>query len=68
MVAKKNELAFVDEIKAEKKIPVRIPIGRGNDTSDVTVSINGHIWQIKRGELIEVPESVYMILVDAKYI
>lgn len=34
----------------------------------VPVMINGYLWNIKRGEFVEVPENVAKILENAKYI
>lgn len=65
---KKNEFAFIDKIKAEPKVRIRIPKKGETDNDDVPVSINGHIYQIKKGEFVEVPQSVADILANAKYI
>ena len=69
-MAKKNEneLAFIEVLKAEPKVKIRIPQKDEKDTDDVPVSINGHIYQIKKGEFVEVPESVAQILINAHYI
>lgn len=36
-----------------------------NDLPDETVCINGYIYQIKRGEAVDVPQSVYEVLEQA---
>lgn len=38
----------------------------GTSLSDVTVNVNGHTYQIKRGVEVEVPQTVYNVLVDAR--
>lgn len=38
----------------------------GTPLSDVTVSVNGHTYQIKRGVEVEVPKTVYNVLADAR--
>lgn len=67
-MAKKDEFAFIEEIKAEPKVRIRIPKKSETDIDDVPVSINGHIYQIKKGEFVDVPQSVALLLADAKYI
>ena len=44
-----------------KKVKILIPMTR-EDESDVTVGVNGRIWQIQRGEEVEVPECVAEVL------
>lgn len=59
-----------EEIKSkQKKVKIKIPIDKLNpkDTK-VPVCINGYIWEIKRGETVEVPENVANILLEAGYI
>ena len=51
--------------KAEKKIPFKIPLERGN-TGDVYVALNGRPYQIKRGVKVELPESVVKILLNSE--
>ncbi len=53
----------------EKKVKVTIPKDPINENDTfVPVSINGKIWQIKRGVEVEVPEEVKNILKEAGYI
>jgi maltose-binding protein MalE len=58
---------FVKKLQKETKIKVRIKEDP-KDKNDVPVCINGYIWQIKRGEFVEVPETVAKILAQAGYI
>ena len=58
-----------NEINKQDKIKIKIPIDKQNKTDSVVpVCINGYIWQIKRGESVEVPEVVADILTEAGYI
>lgn len=45
----------------EKKVKIRLPLSR-NARDDVYVGINGKSWLIKRGEEVEVPQSVALVL------
>lgn len=58
---------FVKRLQKEPKVKVRIKEDP-KDKNDVPVCINGYIWQIKRGEFVEVPETVAKILAQAGYI
>ena len=51
--------SFVDELKKQTKVTICIPL-RDNDEEGAfeVVSINGHIYQIKKGEDVEVPVEV----------
>ena len=51
----------VTTAKAEKKVKIRIPLSRENN-SDVFVGVNGRSWLIKRGVEVEVPECVVEVL------
>jgi len=56
-------------INAEKKVRIKIAVDPFNPGDMVVpVTINGYHWNIKRGESIEVPETVAKILFDAHYI
>jgi len=58
-----------EEIKKLPKVKIRIPKDPLNPKDEVVpVCINGYIWQIKRGETVEVPKPVADILADAGYI
>jgi hypothetical protein len=45
----------------EKKVKIKIPLTR-TEKDDVYVAVNGKPYQIKRGETVEVPESVAEVL------
>ena len=45
----------------EKKVKIKIPLTK-NDAEDVYVAVNGRSFLIKRGEEVEVPESVVEVL------
>ncbi len=53
------------KLKEEPKRTIMLPINNEKE-SDVFVSINGSRYQIKRGEEVEVPESVYNILIASQ--
>lgn len=55
-------------LDAQPKFRVRLPAPRKGDSPFEVVGINGYNIQIKKGESVEVPESVYMILQDAQII
>lgn len=46
---------------AEKKVKIRLPLTR-TEKKDVYVAVNGNSYLIKRGETVEVPESVAEVL------
>ena len=53
----------------EEKVKIVIPKDQINkNDSFVPVAINGYIYQIKRGETVEVPKEVARILKEAGYI
>ena len=49
------------ETKAPKKVKIKLPLTRA-EKDDVYVAINGESYLIKRGETVEVPESVAWVL------
>ena len=52
-----------------KKVEIEIPLNQLNPKdTDVTVQINGYVFQIKRGVEVEVPAPVKKLLKRAKYI
>lgn len=58
-----------DELRNGPKVRIKIPIDKQNTTDlTVPVSVNGHVYQIKRGEYVEVPAVVAEILEGAGYI
>lgn len=46
---------------AEKKVKIKLPLTR-SEKDDVFVGVNGKTYLIKRGETVEVPESVAEVL------
>lgn len=53
--------------KSEKMVSFKIPKGRNEqDRADVFVCVNGVSYQIQRGVIVELPESVYEVLVNAE--
>lgn len=56
-----NEVTNEAEVPAEKMVKIVIPMTR-DDEGDVIVGVNGYIWQIQRGEEVEVPECVAEVL------
>lgn len=65
-----NESKNVGEILSkQKKITIVIPKSELNPLEkNVPVTINGYTYNILRGEAVEVPEEVYKILKESKYI
>ena len=57
-MAKKDEMAFVDDLKKQEKRRIRIPKKNDKDNGFVPVSINGYIYQIKAWELETLVETV----------
>lgn len=49
------------KVYTEKKVKIKLPLTR-NEKDDVYVAVNGRPYQIKRGETVEVPESVAEVL------
>lgn len=65
---KKEALKTAKELK-KATVRIKIPVDPLNPKDLVVpVMINGYIWQIKRGETVDVPEEVANILENAKYI
>lgn len=57
------------EANKEAKVRIRIPLDKLNPKDLVVpVVINGYVWQINRGEAVEVPQTVADILAEAGYI
>lgn len=53
------------KLKAEPKRTIMLPL-RDEKEADVFVALNGSRYQIKRGEEVEVPESIYKILIESQ--
>ena len=65
---KKEALKTAKELK-KATVRIKIPVDPLNPKDLVVpVMINGYIWEIKRGETVDVPEEVSNILENAKYI
>ncbi len=63
------EMAAARALNAQKKVRVRIPLHPLNeDDRVVPVSVNGYNFFIRRGEWVEVPETVAELLANADYI
>lgn len=63
---KLNDMVDVrDELNAQKKVKITIP-STELERDPVVVGINGYVFQIKRDEPVEVPQSVLNVLNDAK--
>ena len=57
------------ELKKEKKITITIPKSELNPHEmNVPVTVNGWTYNIKLGESVEVPMTVFNILKEAKYL
>ena len=52
----------------EKTRTVIIPTDKKDPDNYVPVCINGNIWQVKKGEEVDVPEEVYEILKRSGYL
>ena len=64
MAETKKPGAFVDELKKQDKVKIRIPLREEDEEGAFeVVAINGHIYQIKKGEDVEVPVEVRARLV-----
>lgn len=54
-------MATGNTVNKPKMVKIRLPLSR-NEKDDVYVAINGKSYLIKRGETVEVPESVAEVL------
>lgn len=65
-MAKLKEGEFIEQLKAQEKVKVRIPLREDEKAGAFeVVSINGHIYQIRKGEDVEVPVGVRAILIKS---
>lgn len=65
----KKPKTFKEYLDNEEKANIRIPIDPQNPKDlFVRVALNGAIYQIQRGENVEIPKSIAQILREAKYI
>lgn len=53
-------------LSGAKRIVTIHPTNDEGGSDDVFLSINGYAYQIKRGEPVEVPEELYLVLQNAK--
>jgi hypothetical protein len=61
-------LSTKQQLDAQEKFTVRLPQARKSEVNYVVVGVNGHNYQIQRGVSVEVPETVYNLLVEANII
>lgn len=65
----KESLSIGQTLARENKVTIVIPKSELNPLDQmVPVTINGYTYSIKRGERVTVPETVYEILKESKYI
>ena len=58
--------ATTNSPKSEKKVKVTLPLLEGRNVSqDIFVCVNFKPYQIRRGEEVEIPESVYNALMES---
>lgn len=55
-------------LDAQPKHKIRLPNARKGQPNYEIVGVNGYNYQIKRGEQVEIPETVFNILVEAELI
>lgn len=65
-VTQEDELARI-MAEDEEMVTIRLFKDSGKYKEDVTVGINGVIWQIQRGKPVEVPRKVAKVLEDVEY-
>lgn len=54
-----QEMNTLAKLKAEKHVPILIPLSEIGDNSPVPVGINGVVYTIPRGKEFSVPQSIY---------
>lgn len=64
-VTQEDELARI-MAEDEELVTIRLFKDSGKYKDDVTVGINGTIWQIQRGKTVEVPRKVAKVLEDVE--
>ena len=58
-----------ETLKKGGKVRIKIPVDKLNESDKtVPVCINGHLYRIKRGETVEVPDVVAEVLEQGGYI
>lgn len=69
MAAKKNEEVNMNSVKAildaEEKVMLHLFKDSERYSDDLVVGINGYLYQIKRGEDVMVPKSVYELVMNS---
>lgn len=63
--AQERHLTIAEALAKQPKRMVRIPSREGIKQPFVMVWVNGHSYQITRGLDVEVPQTVYEILVES---
>jgi len=57
---------FASQINSQDKIPIFIPVAAGEKPGQMSeVTINGYTWKFPKGVFVPVPESVYLVLLQA---
>lgn len=65
----KEAQTFGQQLKKMPKVKVVIPVDSLNKNSgDVTVCLNGYVYQIQRGKAVNVPEPIAEILEESGYL
>lgn len=62
MAKKQNAQDIVEEIKKENKVMVMVPVDTLNENEPFICGINGCIYSIPRGKMVEVPSSIAEII------
>ena len=62
----RESLSTKEMLDKQKKFTISLPkaLDTAGRSPDKSVQINGHTYQIRRDEAVEVPESVYLVLVQ----
>ena len=59
----KGEKSVLEALQAQPKMPIMIPVNENMEA--LLVSINGCIFAIPRGQLVQVPQSVYEVVQES---
>lgn len=63
-VKAKGDVDTLKTLQAQPKMPVMIPVSENMEP--MVVAINGCIYTIPRGVMVQVPESIYKIVSEAQ--
>lgn len=63
LVKANGEIGTLEQLKKQRKMPVMLPVTENNEP--LMVGVNGVLFAIPRGEMIEVPESVALIVQES---